>query len=95
MYQVEFAAGKVTESTANFIAVSMYAQCDGDGNECLFLDLLINYQKDNKVINKLVYDAEQKLINTLKIGKFDASGRMVLPNGKSCPRLIIPSKSNN
>ena len=35
-YQVEFAGGKVTESMANVIAESMYAQCDADRNEYLF-----------------------------------------------------------
>ena len=42
MYQVEFAGGKVTESTANIIAESVYTQCDADGNECLLLDALVD-----------------------------------------------------
>ena len=51
MYQVEFAGGKVTESTTNIIAKSMYAQCDAGGNEYLLLELLVAYRKDNKAIS--------------------------------------------
>ena len=29
----------------------MYAQCDADGNECILLDVLVNYHKDNNVIS--------------------------------------------
>ena len=50
MYQVEFAAGEVTELTTNVIAESMYAHFDADRNEYLLLDVLINYCKDNKAI---------------------------------------------
>ena len=49
-YQVEFVGGKVSELAANMIDESMYAQCDADGNECLLLDMLVNYHKDNKMI---------------------------------------------
>ena len=48
MYQVEFAGGKVTELTPNFITESIYTQCDADGNEYLLLDVLVDYHKDNK-----------------------------------------------
>ena len=51
MYQVKFAGGKVTELTANVIAESMYAQCNADGNEYLLLDVLVDYQKDDKAIS--------------------------------------------
>ena len=50
MYQVEFAGGEVTELTTNIIAESMYTQCDADGNECLLLDVLVDYCKDNKAV---------------------------------------------
>ena len=43
MYQVEFAEVEVIESTANFIAESMYAQCDADGNLYLLLCVLVDY----------------------------------------------------
>ena len=51
MYQVEFAGGEVTELTANVIAESMYAQCDSEGNEYLLIDVLVDYQKNNKAIS--------------------------------------------
>ena len=51
MYQVEFTGGKVTESTANVIAESMYAPCNSEVNEYLFFDVLIDYQKDNRAIS--------------------------------------------
>ena len=47
-YQVEFAGGKVTELTTNVIAESMYAQYNSEGNEYLLVDVLVDYQKDNK-----------------------------------------------
>ena len=50
-YQVEFAGGKVTELTANVITESMYTQCDSDGTEYLPLNMLVDYQKDNKSIS--------------------------------------------
>ena len=43
--------GKVTALTINVIAETRYAQCDADGNEYTLLDLLIDYQKDAKVIS--------------------------------------------
>ena len=50
-YQVEFPEGKVIELTTNVIAESMYAQCNSDGNEYLLLDVLVDYQKQNKAIS--------------------------------------------
>ena len=50
MYEVEFAGDEVTELTANIIAESMYAQCNSEGNEYLLLDVLVDYQKDNKAV---------------------------------------------
>ena len=50
IYQVEFPGGKVMELTPNVIAEEMYAQCD-DGNKYFFLDLLVDYCKDNKDIS--------------------------------------------
>ena len=41
MYQVEFTGGEVKELTDNVIAVSMYAQCNLEGNEYLLLDALV------------------------------------------------------
>ena len=51
LYQVEFKGGKVTKVTAVIIAGSMYIQWDTDGNEYLLLDVLVNYQNDNKAIS--------------------------------------------
>ena len=51
MYQVEFAGGEVTETTANVIVESMYTQCNSEGNEYLLIDVLVDYQKDNKAIS--------------------------------------------
>ena len=51
MYQVEFAGDEVTELMANFIAESMYAQCNADGNEYLLLEVLVDYGKENKAIS--------------------------------------------
>ena len=51
MYQVEFLGSEVMELTANVIAELIYAHCDADGDEYLPLDLLINYQNDNKAIS--------------------------------------------
>ena len=51
MYQVSFVGGEITELTTNVIAESMYAQCYADGNEYLLLDVLVDYQKNNKAIS--------------------------------------------
>ena len=50
-YQVQFVGGKVTELTDNVMAESMYAQCNSERNECLRLEVLVDYQKDNKAIS--------------------------------------------
>ena len=63
MYQVEFAGGKVTELTINFIVESMYAKCDADGDEFLLPDVLVDYHNDNKAISlaekRPIYRADQ------------------------------------
>ena len=51
MYQVEFTGGESTELIANFIAESMYNQCDLKGNEYSILDVLVDYHRDNKDIS--------------------------------------------
>ena len=50
-YQVEFIQGNVTELTTNFIAESMYAQCDADRNQYFLLYALVAYLKDNNAIS--------------------------------------------
>ena len=89
MYLVEFAGGEVTELTNKLIAELTCAQCGAAGNEYLFLDSLIEYCKDDKAIPLLikrpVCGPEQQPITPLQVGKFAASGRMVLPHGRSCP----------
>ncbi len=44
-YTVTFDDGDITELTANFIAESMYAQCNPDGNEYVLLDSIIDYRR--------------------------------------------------
>ena len=51
MYQVEFAGGEITELTVNVIAASIYDYCDAYGNVYSFLDLLSDYQKEDKLIS--------------------------------------------
>ena len=51
LYQVEFTGGDITELTINVIAESLYIQCDADGNEYSLLDLLVDYQQEDKVIS--------------------------------------------
>ena len=50
IYKVGFAGGEATELTANTIAESIYTKFDADGNECLLLEVLVDYHKDNKAI---------------------------------------------
>ena len=88
MYQVEFAGGKVTEVTANVIAESLYTQCDADGNKYLLLELLVDYHKDNKVISLTEQQTSiwgRPVTWKTTAGKFAASGRTVLPHGRSYP----------
>ena len=51
IYQVEFTGGKVTELITIVIVKSMYTKCNVDGNECLFLHVLVDYGNDNKAIS--------------------------------------------
>ena len=94
MYQVEFTGGKVTELTTNAIAESMYAQCDGDGNEYLLLDALVNYQKDNRAISQTeqqTYTQGRSVTHKTTAGwQFASSERMVLPHDRSCPSKKNP-----
>ena len=95
MYQVKFAGGKVTELTANIIAESMYTQCYADRNEYSLLDVILNYCKDNKAIS--LTDQQTSIQERpvthrpLQVCKFAASGRTVLPHGRSCLKEITSS----
>ena len=51
MYQVEFAGHEVTELTTNFIAETMYAQCNSEGNEYSLFEALIDNCKHNKAVS--------------------------------------------
>lgn len=52
VYLVEFADGEVTELTANTIAMTMYANCDAEGNEYLLLDSIVDWRKTDEYISK-------------------------------------------
>ena len=51
MYEVDFAGGEVTELTISVTNESMNTQCEADVNEYLLLDVIVDYQKENKVIS--------------------------------------------
>ena len=51
MYQVEFAGDKVPELAPNIIAESIVTHSDTDGNKYLLLDVLVDYNKDNKTMS--------------------------------------------
>ena len=51
LYQVEFPRSKNTELTTNVIEESVYAQCDAEGNQHLFLDLLVDHLNDGRPIS--------------------------------------------
>ena len=50
-YTVQFGYGELTESTANAIAKSMYAQCDPYRNQYVLLDDIIYYRKINPALS--------------------------------------------
>ena len=50
MYNVEFEDGDVAELTANAIAISMYTQCDPDGNQYLLFDSFVGHRKDDTAL---------------------------------------------
>jgi hypothetical protein len=52
VYHVEFDDGGVCELTANFIAESMYASCDADGNEYILFDSFVDYKSNRKAVTK-------------------------------------------
>ena len=49
-YKVEFPNGEVAELMANAIAKAMYTSCDGNGNEYLLFDCIINHKKRKKAL---------------------------------------------
>ena len=51
LYEVEFPWGEMTELAGNFIAISIYAQCDVNGNENLLLEEFINLRKNGSPLS--------------------------------------------
>ena len=49
-YVVEFGDVEVTELSANFIAESIYVQCDVDGNKCLLQDFIVDYHMSDEAL---------------------------------------------
>ncbi len=70
LYDIEFPDGEVILLTANMIAQAMYAQCDVDRNEYLYLSALLTYDihKDSIVISlddqKAIHDSREDLCCT-------------------------------
>ncbi len=97
IYDVDFADGKVTALTANFITKAMYAQCEPDGNKYIILDELIDIMS---TADSLTLDQQKITFNDItcqckstKVGSFAADGRMALPPGKSCLTSKSPIQS--
>ena len=57
-YTAQLIAREVNELTANIIAQSMYAQCDPDRNQYLFLDEIINFCKTDTAL----FIEDQKIV---------------------------------
>ena len=70
MYQVKFIGNKVTELATNAIAVSLYAQCDENGNEYTHIALLVDYLKDEKALSL----SDQKDVATVQTSIFSLEG---------------------
>ena len=51
LFELEFPWGEMTELWANIIAESMYAWCDVNGNEYLFLETFIDHQKNSSALS--------------------------------------------
>ncbi|KAL7477698.1 hypothetical protein ACHAW6_003494 [Cyclotella cf. meneghiniana] len=49
VYEVHFPHLHTKELDTNAIAEALYAQCDSDGNQCMMLDVIIDYQKNPNV----------------------------------------------
>ena len=47
---MEFPDREVAELTANTIAEAMYALCDGNGNEYLLFDCIVDHKKNDKAL---------------------------------------------
>ena len=78
-HQVQFTVGKVTDITANIIAVGM-------STYSLMCWLIIEKRARpfHYQTNKSQFGADQEPIRPLQAGKFAASGRMLLPHERSC-----------
>ena len=62
-YCVEFDDGEVIEMTTNVIIESMYSACDEYGKEYLIMDLIMDYQKNDKDISV----SNQKVVHRIRI----------------------------
>jgi hypothetical protein len=51
-YNIEFQDGTELEYAINMITECMWTQADLEGNQFLFLDSIVDHQKDDKATNK-------------------------------------------
>ena len=51
-YEVEMPDGSTAEYAANVIAENLYAQCDSEGRQYLFLSEIVDHEKSDKAISK-------------------------------------------
>ena len=79
LFEIEFAAGEMTELGANIIAESIHAQCDVDGNVYLSLDAFVNHNESGSALTvkdkKLVIRDKKTLESQQLIGTFTANGK--------------------
>ena len=61
----------MTESAANIIAESMYAQCDVDRNKYLLLEAFINHRKNGSI---LIVEDQKVVIKGLEILRKSTAG---------------------
>ena len=68
VYEVAFSWGEITELAGNIIAESMYAQCDVDGDEYLYLEAFVNHRKSSSALSvkgqKIVVKGKETLRNS-------------------------------
>ena len=57
---MKFEDGDVTELTANAIAESMYAMCDGNGDHILLFDSIVDHRKNDNAMTRV----EQKFVES-------------------------------
>jgi hypothetical protein len=90
-YDIEFPDGHIDEYTANIIAKNMYAQCDNEGNQFNFPEIIVDHKSDCRAVEC----ADMYIKHTVEVDEY-----VVSKNLKYVPAFLwwvphVPKKHNH